>query len=75
MLGIVFLKAASPLVESSDTPLPVDAWYPYSIDNNSINNKLLFFITYLHQVILGTLLITTRLIINYCFSYIIINII
>lgn len=49
MLGIVFLKASSTLVESSDNPLPVDAWYPYPIDN-----QILFWITYLHQVILGS---------------------
>lgn len=49
MLSIVFFKAMTPLVESKDLPLPVDAWYPYAVE------KLKWFwITYLHQVILGS---------------------
>lgn len=50
MIIIVFLKAMSPLAESNIViPLPVDAWYPYSI-----GNPYWFWITYLHQVILGS---------------------
>ena len=49
MIGIVLLKAMSPIMESSSVPLPVDAWYPYSIEKPKW-----FWITYLHQVILGS---------------------
>lgn len=50
MIVIVLLKAISPIAESGvGMPLPVDAWYPYSIEN-----PYWFWITYLHQVILGS---------------------
>ncbi|NP_001177521.1 odorant receptor 102 [Nasonia vitripennis] len=49
MIGIVLLKAMSPIAESNGISLPVDAWYPYSIEKSRW-----FWITYLHQVILGS---------------------
>ena len=50
MIGIVLLKATSPLVENGVTiALPVDASYPYSTEST-----FWFWITYFHQVILGS---------------------
>ena len=60
MFGIFALRAFTPIFEESENAslmqLPVDAWYPYPIE------KLHFFwLTYLHQVILGTSLICVHI--------------
>ena len=49
MVSIVLMKDLSPLAESGLViQLPVDAWYPYSIEKS-----ISFCITYLQQVVLG----------------------
>ncbi|KAL7294078.1 hypothetical protein TKK_0012114 [Trichogramma kaykai] len=49
MLGIVLMKAMSPLTGFNSVSLPVEAWYPYKVEKTSW-----YWLTYLHQCILGS---------------------
>ncbi|OXU25582.1 hypothetical protein TSAR_001225 [Trichomalopsis sarcophagae] len=58
MAGIFALNAIAPALSQPDSTmqLPVDAWYPYSIQK-SLN----FWLTYFHQIILGSSLICVHI--------------
>lgn len=48
MALIMLLKAATPLAESNGMELPADGLYPYRVEK-----PLWFWLTYLHQIVLG----------------------
>ena len=48
MLTLTGLKALAPIAQSGTLQLPVEAWYPYDIEKTTW-----FWLTYIHQCILG----------------------
>ena len=67
---IVLVKASSPIFEDSvGIPLPVKAWYPYSIENT-----YLFWCTYIQQFILGATNVLTHVSIDTLFIGILLKI-
>lgn len=69
MESIVLIKDLGPIAESGlIIQLPVDAWYPYNIDNT-----VWFVITYIQQVILGSSVICAHVGIDTLFVRLLLN--